>query len=132
MLPLKSGKKFETCLNMSFMMLEKFLNLFLSNYEPPLNYLHSCHSRTSYVSVNSKPDHSSGRAPGKFFLKRRIPHHRSTTKPRLLGQKNRGKTPPRGIYQKIHKKIQQKNRKHKTEIMENSTEMIICMETLKQ
>ena len=44
------------------------------------------------------------------------PVHKESAKPRPLGQKNRAKTPPPG---KLFSKIQQKNRKHETEIMRN-------------
>ena len=54
------------------------------------------------------------------FLKGWIPHgHKESAKPWPLGQKNRAETPPRGNYfQKSSKK--------------NSTEMLICLEILKQ
>ena len=71
------------------------------------------------VSVNSKPDHP----PGTLleFSKGRIPHP--------LAQRNLVLKPhPRGNYfQKSSK-----NTKHDTEIMKNSTEMLMYLELLKQ
>ena len=72
------------------------------------------------VSVNSKPDHP----PGNFFETLNSPHpgQKESAKPRPLGQKNRAKTPPPG---RLFSKIQQKETKHETEIMKNSTEMLM-------
>ena len=65
------------------------------------------------------------------FLTEQIPHPlaQKSAKPRPLGQKIRAKTPPTG---QLFSKIQQKNTKHKIEIMKNSTEMLLCLEILKQ
>ena len=56
-------------------------------------------------------------------------HDKQVTKPRPLERKNRAKTPPPG---QLFSKIQHKNTRHETEIMKNSTEMLICLEILKQ
>ena len=84
-------------------------------------------SKDDRVSVNSK---SSFRG---IFLKGRIPPpppgNRESAKPRLLGKRNSAKAPPPG---QLFSKIQQKPTKHETEIKKNSTEMLICLEILKQ
>ena len=71
--------------------------------------------------------------PGKplaiFFLKGRIPTTRAQRKCETsnLGQKNRAKAPPPG---QLFSNIQQNNM-NETEIMENSTKMLICLKHLK-
>ena len=57
------------------------------------------------------------------------PGHKEGAKPLSLGQKNRARTQPWG---QLFSKFQQKNTKHETEIMKNGTEMLICLEILKQ
>ena len=57
------------------------------------------------------------------------PRHKEIAKPRPLGQIIRAETPPLG---QLFSNIQQKNMKHETEIMKNSTEMQINLEILKQ
>ena len=70
-------------------------------------------------------------SPGNFFEGANFSPlgHRESEKPRPLGQKNRSKAPPPG---QLFSKIQQKNTKYEIEIMKNSTEMLICLEILKQ
>ena len=81
------------------------------------------------VSVNSKPDHAPlGQPPWEFFEWANSPRHKESPKPRPLRQKNHAKTPPLG---QLFSKIQQKT-KHETDIMKNSTEMLIYLEILKQ
>ena len=71
--------------------------------------------------------------PGKplaiFFLKGEFPPlgHKESTKHRTLGQKNCAKTPPPG---QLFSNIQQNNM-NETEIIENSTKMLICLKHLK-
>ena len=70
-----------------------------------------------------------GQTPRKF-LEGRIPHPRAQRKCETpaTGQKNRAKTHPwRNYFQKSIK-----NTKHETEIMKNGTEMLTCLEILKQ
>ena len=53
------------------------------------------------------------------------PGHKESAKPRPLGQKNHAKTPrPGQLFCK-------KSTKHETEIMKNSTEVLICLKHLK-
>ena len=86
----------------------------------------------NYVSVNSKPDHTPLAKLGKFFLKGPIPDLPGTKKVRnpypAWGRKIE-QTPPPGatIF-----KTPAKNTKYETEVMKNSTEMLICVEILKQ
>ena len=89
-------------------------------------------TQTFRISVNFKPDHPPRQTPGEFFWKGEFSTpwhgHKESAKARPLGQKNCAKTPPPGqLFSKIQKKT-----KHGTEIMKNSTEMLICLETLKQ
>ena len=67
--------------------------------------------------------------PRRIFLKERIPHSLGTKKVRNhdpWGRKNALKPRPRGI---IFKNPAKKT-KHETEVMKNSTEMLICLEIL--
>ena len=87
---------------------------------------------TYNVSVNSKPDHPSpGQTPEEFFERANASPtgQKESAKPRPLGQQNRAKTQPRGNY---FQKSSKKKPKHETEIMKNNTEMLICLEILKQ
>ena len=72
-----------------------------------------------------------GQTPRKFFERANSPPpgHKESAKPLSLGQKNRARTQPWG---QLFSKFQQNNTKHETEIMKNSTEMLICLEILKQ
>ena len=83
------------------------------------------------LSVNSKLDHPPGQTPGADFYERANSQplgHKESAKPQPLEQKNRAKTlPPWHSFSKV----QQKNTKHETEIVKNSTEMLICLEILK-
>ena len=90
----------------------------------------SAHTKSPYVSVNSKPDHP-GQPNGEFF-KRANSHpsgYKESVKPRPLAQKDCAKTlhPWGNYFQKFSK-----NTKHEIEIMKNSTEMLTCLEILKQ
>ena len=73
-----------------------------------------------------------GRPKGNF-LKGRIlpppPERKESAKASPLRQKNRAKAP---ALRQLFLKIQQKKTKYGTEIMKNSTEMLICLEILKQ
>ena len=72
-----------------------------------------------------------GQTSGKF-LKGRIPHPPGTKKVQNAdpcGRKIMLKPHPWG---NCFKKIQQKNTKHEIEIMKNSTEILTCLEILKQ
>ena len=81
-------------------------------------------AQSDHVSVNSKPDHPSGQIRWNFFERANSPRpgHKERAKPQSLGQKNRAKMSPPG---QSFSKIQQKTTKHETEIMQNSTEMLI-------
>ena len=72
-----------------------------------------------------------GQTPGKFFERANSPSpgHKESAKPLSLGQKNRARTQPWGNYFQNSSK---KNTKHETEIIKNSTEVLICLEILKQ
>ena len=72
---------------------------------------------------------SPAKPPRNFFEKANfpIPGHKGIAKPQPLGQVNCPKTPPLG---QLFSKIQQKTTKHETEIMKNSTEMLICLKIL--
>ena len=79
----------------------------------------------------SIPSHPPVQTPGEFFPKGKFPTpgHKERAKSRPLGQ-NRAKTPHSG---QLFSKIEQKGTKHETEIMKNSTEMLISLEiSLKQ
>ena len=84
-----------------------------------------------YQSISSLITPPPKQTPREFFERANSPPpgRKESAKPRSLGQKNRAKTPPPG---KLFSKIQQKNTKHETEIMKNSTEMLTCLEILKQ
>ena len=78
-----------------------------------------------YVSVNSKAN------PQGMFLKGRIPHSTGTKEVQNSdpwGRKIVLKPHPRGNY---FQNFSKKTTKHETEVMKNSTEMLICLEILK-
>ena len=85
-----------------------------------------------YVSVSSKPDYPSGKFPRNVFERANSPlpppGHKESEKPDLWGRKIVLKPYPRAIIFKN----QAKNTKHEIEMMKNSTEMLICLEILKQ
>ena len=87
----------------------------------------------NYVSVNSKPDHPPIANPRKIFFERAnslSPGNKESAKSLPhLGQKNLGNSSSRGNYFQNSSKKTQKN---ETEVMKNSTEMLICLEILKQ
>ena len=80
------------------------------------------------VSVSSKPDHPPGKPQGNFCERENSPHpgHKESAKPRPQGKKNRAH--PGAI---IFKNPAKENTKHETEVMKNSTEMLICLEISK-
>ena len=80
------------------------------------------------ASVNSKPDHPRWANPQGFFERVDSPTPRQRESAKPLGQKNCAKTRPP---EELFSKIQQKNTKHEIEIMKNSTEMLVCLEILK-
>ena len=80
------------------------------------------------VSVNSKPDHLPP-PPGKPSWNVFDRAQRKCETPTPGAEKNCAETPPQG---QLFSKIQQKLTKHDTEIMKNSTEMLIRLEILKQ
>ena len=65
--------------------------------------------------------------PGK--PKANFPQRKKVRNSDPWGRKIAPKTPPLG---QLLSKIQQKDTKHEIEIMKNSTEMLICLEILKQ
>ena len=83
-----------------------------------------------YVSVNFKPDHSPSKPPGNFF--------KGGYSPPLDTKKVQNSTPwveksckiltPGAIIFKNSAKAT----KHKTKVMKNSNEMLLCLEILKQ
>ena len=83
-----------------------------------------------YVSVNSKPDHLPGQTPGNLLKGECLtPRAQRKCETPTTGAENRAKTTPLGqLYSKIQ---QEKPTKHETEIMKNSTELLICLEILK-
>ena len=69
--------------------------------------------------------------PLEILLKWRIPHSRAqkSAKPQPMRQINRAKIPPPG---QLFLKMQQNPIKPEKEIVKNSTQMLICLEILKQ
>ena len=83
-----------------------------------------------YVSDNSKPDQFPGQTPGEFFERANSPPPgtKKVRNPNPWGKKIPDPHPREYYFQKSSTKTT----KHKIEIMKNSTEMLICLEILKQ